>query len=245
MIKRFVQGIVLCVVLALGYDYGKHVWLLQQIENTDGIVLDEKKIRLNTRGFYIFIGKATYKKVSALAIYIRIPFLKWTTCHAKGEHLTIEGFHSERVKVTFSTDHKHHIEYLKLINNSLILNQNVSPLKNQQISGKIAFSKEACDFFITTSMIYKKNESLFALTLHGDIISPLSPAQQGKIIIRATHFKNLIDLLMGDRKNSLESMLLTNAFGDNIDIPLNLKGKDVYLGPLKIIDIPEDFLINP
>lgn len=236
MIKRFVVGMIVALLILLGYDAIKHKIAVHQLRQIPGLHVSEASLRFNKKGAYINIHHLSYQGAHVKNVRLHVPFLSYTRFYAWGDDLECDRFSSKRVKIIGSIKNGITLEYFYMKDNRLRLFEGM--FTNRDIVGNARFSKEKLDFTLHGTMVNEGPHDLFTFTCYGTVDQPGLDVRKGNVQIKVSHVENLLNLVMrGDSLKGWQRDLFLQAFGDNVVIPLDIRGTKVYLGPLKICDL--------
>ena len=241
MIKRFLIGMFVALMLLGGYDYFKHKIVINRLQKIPNLYIKNYSFRVNKKGFYLKMKELSYQGVHIRNVRLHVPFFSHRQVYAWGHNVDYENFSSKRMKVIATLTEKVTIDYFYMKDNQVRLFDGM--FTNRDIIGNGQFSKEKLDFTVHGTMINEGPHDLFTVTCFGSIDHPESALRKGTVQIKVSHVENLLNMIMrGDNKtlNTWQRDLFLQAFGDNVVIPLDIRSEKVYLGPLKIFDLARD-----
>lgn len=237
MIKRFIVGMIVALLILGGYDAIKHKIALYQLSHIPGLHMGGSSLRFNKKGAYLKMRDVSYYGAHLKNVRLHVPFLSYTRLYAWGDTLEYHQFSSKNVKIIGVIKDKVVIDYFYCKDNRLRVFDGM--FTNRDIVGNASFSNKKCDFSFHGTMVNEGPHDLFTFTCYGALDQPSLDIRKGNIQIKVSHVENLLNLVMRGDTNPLKAWqrdLFLQTFGDNVTIPLDIRGTKIYLGPLKICD---------
>lgn len=236
--KRFLLGALLAVTCVGGWDYAKHVYVLKLLRQQEGLTTEKASIGVYRKGFCIYLNHVSYEPITAQKARVRIPF--WTISRAivwAEDVRAFDVFESKQVKFLLSLNQDSCvIKHFYMKNNTATLMD--MPITCHMISGHGDVSHKNITYTLHATMLSANGQDLSTLTSFGGIEHPFDHLRKGALRFKFSQTHPILQLLTDNQViKNWQMDLLMRALGNDVVIPIDLRGTYVYMGPIKIADL--------
>ncbi len=241
LIKKIVFGCLVLLLVLIGFDYAKHVYLLRTLKNDNpDMVFEDDRVTFDDKAFRVWADKVTFPQGSCDKVRLRIPFFSFSQVILKINDLEVNGASLEKVRgVLTKNDHGVEIESMECRGGSYKLADALMTVDNITLNGVI--DKHAILLTLFAKDVKRNGSTLFNFSMTTNLHHAFTEQGKGQIKVRVSNFRKFLALLSEENlTNGLKLSLIEAAFGDNVAIPLDLRGRKLFLGPIKLVELPEE-----
>jgi|GEM_PF-5226384 len=240
MLKKITIAVLSVIFMAAGLDYGKHYYVLHQLlkENPE-VVCEDSGIELMQHGFRIHARGIETPWGECEQMRAKIPFFSFSHVALRADNLNFKGFKVGELRSRLTHENKNVIfDFLEL--RHCIYDWSGQELTAHAISLRGMVGEQAAVFTVFANKIKQQEMDLFNFSVAVNVTHPCQEEGRGQIKLRVSQVRRLVDLLTQQKViNGMYASVLNATFGDNMSIPFDVKGRNIYLGPIRVAELPE------